>query len=220
MSLKKWLLKKAANYLILESSKPIKTEDLNYIGVDSEGKRYYTWETLTDIPRNRYLEIERINVYIDNKISKNSLAQLSHAIDKTNHMLIKEKDQDKRITLHAQITALTNEIRFRDQYAIPKEVFISLASIICVREDEDPNKFSTTIQTEKTITFEKELDNGNAFFLKSPLSKELLPSLVMSEEAWSNHLGRLVIQETVEKQRLKTILSESESTNTESQKTS
>ncbi len=210
MSVKKWLLRLAARQLITDKSKPIDVKDLIYVGCDSSGKRYYTWEQLTDIPRNRYLEIERINTYIDNKIGKVSLNTLCHAIEKINHAIIVETNKDKLVTLHAQLSSLVSEIRFRDQYAIPKEVFISLAALICVREDETPSTYSTSIQTEKTTIFEKELNEGNDFFLKTNHFKSLIPSLVMSEEAWSNHLHLLVSQEVAEKQRLTTILSESE----------
>lgn len=216
---KKWLLKQAAKHLILEAKKPVKLSELTYAGVDENGKRYYTWESLDQIPRCRFLEIERTNMYIDNKISPTSLEQLTHAIDKLATEIVVEKNQDKKIRFGAQIHHLASEIRFRDQYAIPKTVFVSLAALLCIREDETPEEYSAKIQAEKADQFEKELDAGNAFFLKTPTFKKLIPSLIMSEEAFKIHLARLEVQEVKERERLKIILSKDESSSTKKAKT-
>ena len=219
MSLKTFLRKQAAQHLILEQKKPQLIKDLVFVGVDSEGKKYYSWEKLENIPRNRYIAIEQTNMYIDNKISPANLSSLSLAIIEVNQALIRENDPKKIALLHAQIDALASELTFRQKYAIPSQVLVALASIVTIREDEDPSVYSETIQTEKSETFAREMNIGNCFFLTSPIFKALIPSLLMSNEEWTIHLGSLALQEEHVKERLKTILSKSKSEATEKAKT-
>lgn len=219
MGLRSALRKYAAKHLILEQSKPVLLKDLVYVGVDSDGKKYFSWEKMEDLPRNRFVEIEKTNMYIDNKISPQNLITLSSAIIDCNNALVHEKDDKKRGVLHAQIGALSLEISFREKYAIPSQVLVALASIVTIREDEDPSVYSQRIQTEKSETFSRELEKGNYFFLNTPIFKALIPSLIMSNDQWMIHLGKLVSQNKHELERLQTILSKRGSASTDNKRT-
>lgn len=206
----KFIEKRAINYFIARQCTPVKLTELDPIGYDSTGKRYFSWNQLEQIPRNRFIAMEQMRMYLDAKISPQTLQEISEAIVKLSQEIATEESVKKRSMQSAQITALATELTFREKYAIPREVLCAVAAIMSVREDEDPAIYNERIQTEKSDQFLKDLDTGNYFFLTSPTMGQLIPSLVMPTEDWKNHLAFLAVQAEPISQRLKTILSGTE----------
>lgn len=200
------LRKQAAKYLLSQQNKPQKVADLKFAFVDSDGMRYYEWQTLSDIPQCRHLELSQMIGYSDARISPESLNVLCDEVDKRLHSIIAEKSEDKRRKSFAQSFALINEIRDRSSFSVPKDIMIRIAAIIICREDEDPEKFNLDIQNEKAAQFKKELNNGNAFFLKSLIMKELYNSYLGTTELLQRLLANWELEQRREVERLKILL--------------
>lgn len=171
---KKW----ASEYWISENNKSESLKDLTFVFIDSEGKRYYSWESMDKVPTNRINELIGLGMWAEAKISPESLQELSEEITKNNFEIIKGGKPDEQRRRHARITALCEEMVNRKTYAIPAQVTIAMAAMLCVREDENPNEISNRIQEQKISTFIKEKNNGNTFFLEFPIFKSLLKQLV------------------------------------------
>lgn len=206
--------KLAAKHLLSIQNKPIQLRDLDFAFVDTDGIRYYEWASLSDIPVCRHTELMQMIGYSDAKISEQTLSVLCDEIDKRNHGIINEKSTANRQKLHAQMFALTNEIRDRSAFSVPKSIMIRMSSILVCREDEDPNKFNTTVNEEKVAQFTKDLNNGNAFFLKTRQMKELYSSLLGTQELLTQHLQNWELEHKKEIQRLK-IISQSDDYNSD-----
>ncbi len=216
----KLIRKAAAKYLLSQQNKPQQLSDLKYAFVDSEGMRYYQWEQLSEIPVCRHSELMQMVGYSDAKISPESLANLCDEIDKRNHGLITEKVAGNKQKLHAQMFALTNEIRDRSSFSVPKTIMVRMAAALICREDEDPNKFNAQQNEEKVIQFTKDLNNGNAFFLKSSLMKQLYNSLLGTRELFAELLQNWELDQRRELERLKIILQRENSKSEEQMKSS
>jgi hypothetical protein len=201
--IRKW----AADYLTDIQNKPYTMQALNFEFVDSKGIRYYSFASLEKMPLNRLLMLENFTMFHDSKISPESITAICDKIDEINFKLAAEKDQKLKTRLHAQISALTNELKERPGYITPKSTYYNLAAAVTIREDEEPNQFNERIHNEKYATFVKESDNGNAFFLKCSLLKKLIGSLAGTEDHWTNLSSAWERDLQRESQRLKIILS-------------
>lgn len=193
---------------------------LEQVGKDQDGNIYYSWKDLGELPKDRHVRIEGFSMFDEVKLSEDSLDQILHAIDELNMKLPSEKNMDKKIRYHAQISHLTSEIRFRMKSITPIEVLLNIAACLCVRHDEDQHSFSQVIHQEKLDTFNRELKLGNDFFFKCQTWKRLMPSLIMSSENWGEYMSKSMLQAVREDQRLQIILSKKESKNTSQEKKS
>lgn len=214
----KFIRKWAADYLTDIQNKPYTMQALNFEFVDSAGIRYYSFPSLEKMPLNRLLMLENITMFHDAKISPESLTTICDKIDEINFKLAAEKDQKLKTKFHAQISALTNEIKERPGYISPKSTYLNLAAAVTIREDEEPNQFNERIHNEKYATFVKESDNGNAFFLKCSLLKKLIASLAGTEDHWTNLSSAWERDLQRESQRLK-IISSNQSSSEKTQAT-
>lgn len=171
-----------------------KKDDLVPIGIDSEGNRYFSWADLESIPKNRSNQLQNFAIFDDLKMTVDNLFDLTNKIIETNSTLATEKNQKKRVRLHAQIGALASEMQWRTTEDTPLDIILNIASVLSVREDEDPNNFSRTIHEEKVAQFEKEEGDGNFFFFNHKAFKAVKPSLIMSGDDMRKHLNHLIYQ--------------------------
>lgn len=176
--IKTWLRKQAAIYLIEKAKTPIGKESMQFAGVDHEGRKYYTWPELKNIPTCRLQEIEALGYFADAAINKENLQSLARSIQQVNQELIAEKTEKNKPILHARISALADELMFRNDYIIPKSITCQIAAVIFVREDEPSEKYVQHIQDEKAATFEKMVNDGAAFFFDTPIMKTVLSSYI------------------------------------------
>ena len=102
---------------------------------------------------------------------------------------------------------------WRSQNLTPSDLLLEMASVLAIREDENPSKFSVKIQDEKKTQFDKETKNGNFFFMNHKAFNSLKPSLIMSEDEYKKHWNKLIQQRLHNEKRLATILQEKQSGN-------
>lgn len=204
---KRW----AAEHLLSEQNKPVALKDLKYEFVDSKGKRYYSWESMDKVPTNRVNELVGLSMWSDAKISPENLELIAGEIINLNFDIVKGGSKDAQNKKHAQITTLCEELRNRKNYAIPAQVIIPMAAMLCVREDENPNIISNLLQEEKIAEFTSEKMKGNTFFLKSRIFKTLLSQLIGINVKEANLLMKWAHDEQIQKERFETILQHTES---------
>lgn len=207
---KKW----AAEYLLSEQNKPVSLKDLKYEFTDSKGQRYYSWDSMDKVPTNRVNELVGLSMWSDAKISPENLELIAGEIIKLNFDIVKGGSKEAQNKRHAQITTLCEELRNRKNYAIPAQVIIPMAAMLCVREDENPNTISNRIQEEKIAEFTSEKIKGNTFFLKSRIFKMLLSRLVGTNVKEANLLMKWAQDEQRQRERFETILQHTESKTT------
>jgi hypothetical protein len=181
---RKW----AASYLLDAQRKPIPLQALSYEFTDSKGLRYYGFPTLADLPVNRMLKLQQFALFDDAKISPKSLQEIAEKINEINFAIAKEAVTEKRTKFHAQVASLCTELIERPGYISPKDTFYNMAAVCSIREDESPEQFNEAIHAEKVMEFSQLGDKGYAFFLRNTTFKQLVPSLIGTQESWMNTL--------------------------------
>jgi len=203
--IKPWIRKQIAEWWISNRPKQIKANDLTFIGVDANGKRYYSWSEFDQIPKCRISELQSFALFDDMKLTHETLSQIISACHELLEKSLVEKDAKKKTKMHAQLFALLEEITWRAQHDTPIDIVTNMAAILAVREDENPNKFSATTHDEKVEQFKTEERNGNFFFTMHKAFNQLKPSLAMSAEEWKQHYSQEIFRQIQNDTRLKTI---------------
>jgi hypothetical protein len=201
-----FLTKLIYDHYISQRPEQIKASELTFVGMDENGKRYYSWDELDKVPKCRVDELQNLSLMDEMKLTKDQVFALCFAIIENNEKTLAEKDQKKAVMMRSQIDALANEIMWRAENLTPTDLILEMAAVVCVREDEAPDQFTVRIQDEKVNQFKKESENGNFFFIESKLFNTLKPSLVMSGEEFKKHWNKLVAQQVHNEKRLQTIL--------------
>jgi hypothetical protein len=207
----KFITKALYRYYISKRPDQIKASELTFVGMDENGKRYYSWDELDKVPKCRVDELQNLSLMDEMKLTKDQVFALCFAIIENNEKTLAEKDQKKAVMMRSQIDFLANEIMWRAENLTPTDLILEMASVVCVREDEAPDQFTVRIQDEKVKQFKAESQNGNFFFVESKLFNTLKPSLVMSGEEFKKHWNNLIQQELHNERRLATILQEKSS---------
>jgi len=207
------IVKALYNHYLSKRPKQIKAADLSFIGMDANGKKYYSWDELDQIPKCRVDELQNLSLMDEMKLSQENVFAICTAIIDNNEKSVAEKNGKKATMLRSQIDALANEIMWRSQNLTPSDLLLEMASVLAIREDENPSKFSVKIQDEKKTQFDKETKNGNFFFMNHKAFNSLKPSLIMSEDEYKKHWNKLIQQRLHNEKRLATILQEKQSGN-------
>jgi hypothetical protein len=139
---------------------------------DPQGRAYYAWPDIAEMPQRRVQEIEAIMIWIGAGQAKQNLEEIGSAIMKHCEQAAEAK-QKERGTHMAAIAALTKELLMRGEI-IPEPLYYALAAACCVREDEDPAGFDKTIHLAKVEAFTTAGRAGVPFFTASPAFKTLL----------------------------------------------
>jgi len=201
----------AAKQILKVEKKPQELKDLVYQFVDSKGVKYYSWESMAKVPTNRVNELIGASMWSDAKISPDTLQEIADQISDLNMEIVKGGERKEINQKHARITALCNEIGTRKDYTIPSDVMIGMSAMIVVREDENPNEISERIQVEKMQQFKEDKLKGHTFFLKSTILNQLFPHLIGTSKKETALLHKWTQDERLQKERLKTILSNEKS---------
>lgn len=207
----KFIRRLAAEHILNERNKPTELKSLDFAFIDSEGKRYYTWKDLTQLPVCRFQKLESFLMFHSAKIAPDTLENIIAKIAELNLEIPNQTDKKKIVNAHTKIAALCNEVQFRAEYITPEETFFSISAILLVREDEQPDELKNHIFDEKVIQLKKEAENGNTFFLKCPTLLELMPSLIGTVESWTELSMKWERQKEREIKRLETIFGHSSS---------
>ena len=201
----RFLIKALYAHFISQRPDQIKASELTFVGMDENGKKYYSWDELDKVPKCRVDELQNLALMDEMKLTKDQVFALCLAIVQNNENSLTEKNQKKAVMLRSQIDALAHEIMWRAENLTPTDLITEMAAVVCVREDEIPDKFTVRIQSEKTKQFKRESENGNFFFTESKVFNSLKPSLVMSGEEFRKHWNTLIQQDLRNAKRLATI---------------
>lgn len=199
--------------------KTIKAEQLEFIGVDSKGMKYYSWADLEAIPKSRVGQLQNFALLDDMKMNAANLQLITDKIIEVNNSCMAEKAPKNKGKHHAQIGALALEMQWRTQYDTPVDIVLNIAAAVAVREDEDPLAFNNKIHDEKVERFKAEEKDGNFFFINHKVLGNLKPSLIMSADELKSHFNKLMSTQAHQDLRLQTILHGSRSKNETKQTT-
>jgi hypothetical protein len=194
-----------------KDKKPDRFADLDFIGKDKKGRKYYAYPNLEDLPMVRFTKGECFRLMDDNKLDAETLAIIVDKINELVPMLASEKKNNLKGRYAAQINALSNELLYRANFLTPESVLLNIAATLSIREDEKPESWNDTVHNEKIKDFEQLLNDGNDFFFQSQAFKGFKASLIMSTEDWTKHIQKLRLQKDQLEQRLKIILSKASS---------
>lgn len=170
---------------VSEENKPIGFEDLQYAFTDYDGKKYYSFQSLTIPPtregkKNEYIMWLSAGVTAE---QQNELLDLAEAAIEDG--VIKMKDK-KRFNV-VKLAAIIQELRQR-QNVNNAEVIYNILAVTLVREDESPSKFDEDIQEQKVKQFAKDAAGENRFFFAMPELNRYFGSLSISKENWESIL--------------------------------
>jgi hypothetical protein len=148
-----------------------------------DGRSYWTWQDLGEMPPVRQKHIERCLKFADAGIGEKALNELCDLAEAANMDAMKATKADLKSKAHSKVAYLIGEIRNRPRNVIPEEVYMDMAAVFAVREDEDPRKFDPAIHGQKIEMLTKAMKDGHDFFGVLPALKTLLGSLLTTEAA-------------------------------------
>lgn len=150
-----------------------------------DGRAYYTWPDLSDVPAVRVKHIERNLIWLDARVTKKTVEEFGEDMTKALATICQENDQNKRWQESTKLGALYNEIILRAAMVIPEDLYYDLAASLVVAEDEDPRGFDEGVHHRKMNMMKAGAREGAAFFLGTPIQRKLLGSLLSSEAGFS-----------------------------------
>ena len=184
-----------------------------------DGKAYYSWKDVADVPPVRLKRIEEILLWVDAKTTRPTLEKLAEDVNKQLLNVIRRKKEEERSSEAAKISVLITEILLRASHVIPEELYYQMAATCVVREDENAKAFDETIHEAKTAMLRAAGQAGATFFTRAATFKQLLGAWLTSEDGFRE----LLINWTMERERIKSVRrylsSESVSKNTDASST-
>ena len=146
-----------------------------------DGRAYYTWPDLSNLPAIRTKQLERTMIWMDARTTGKTLEEFGEDQAKALAAICAENDKSKRWTLSTKLGALYQELVMRGSNVIPEDLYYDLAATLAIAEDENPSGFDGTIHQRKMDMMKESARDGAAFFLTLPILKSLLGSLLSSE---------------------------------------
>lgn len=179
-------------YYISDQCKPITHAQMKLIFIDSNGKKYYEFDSNLKMPLERNAELLNYKIWMQKGLS---VSEFDKILDKMDSYLTDGLKNNKGF---ARIGALIEEMRTRRNMAIPRELWYNFLAVQIVREDEMPEVFNNEIQREKVDQLKMEVEAGNSydFFMQSGLMR-LLNLLNMSKEEFEEYWLESGITETI-----------------------
>jgi hypothetical protein len=153
---------------------------------DLEGRSYYAWPDVSELPRQRRLEVDTIMLWIDAGRPLKATEEIGDAIKAQASRAAESKNPKDRSDALAAIFKLSDELLMRTSL-IPEECIYALCAATCVREGEDPAVVDRKTHQEKIETFRLAGRAGHAFFT-TPIQAASLGVLYSTEAAWQQRL--------------------------------
>jgi hypothetical protein len=142
-----------------------------------EGKSYYRFSRVEDIPLPRLEALQLLMLAMDNRLSTTELTQLAEgAIEKIETGMGGQKG-----AFSDAIFLIKEIIERKNVLHLHPEILIDIIATTCIREDEKLGKIDSAIHKAKMDVFNRNIDNIG-FFLGNGLT-EFLPKLSDYREA-------------------------------------
>jgi uncharacterized membrane protein len=169
--------------LVFQSqSKPDSFDKLEFVFVDSNGKRYYRFMSDMEAPIPRYKAFEMKFKEFSAGVSRDTLTLIIDTMDAA----LKETDKktgNMKPNI-AMIGHLITELRNRKDNLIDPEIMMEMVAYLYVREDENPALIDEDIHAQKVKQFFKDSQSGlYDFFVKAGLNR-YMPFLEQSGADW------------------------------------
>lgn len=176
---------------------------LSFAFKGTDGKAYYSWAQVGDMPPYRIKNVMALMRQADEAMSTKDIATIAAAIKATvmEGALPAKSDKDKSEAL-TRIIVLADELTYRADGIIPEDVFFDLAATCAVREDEDPRTIDRTIHLEKYTMIQQAGRAGADFFTGWPMFSDLVSASVTTQEGYARWLTNWMLR----KKRLEAVL--------------
>lgn len=189
------LFGKAIHRHIAEGSlRPAGFDGMQHAYSGTDGRAYYTWADIADMPPVRQKHIERCLKMADAGIGEKTLEALCDIASEAIMSTLQEQKPAARSKAAARAAHAIGEIRNRPKEVIPEEVYYDLAAVFVVREDEDPRGFDPGIHTQKIEMLSKAGRAGYTFFTSPPAWRKVLGSSLTTESAYIELLSSWTAQ--------------------------
>lgn len=146
---------------------------LSYAFTDTIGNRYYTWQDGEMLPVCRLQALQNLMMHYELHLAPREIDNIAKSIQHAIADVIKAKGDKERSEASAKVNVYANELLIRQEYCVPTELYIEMAAIYAIRQDEKSDELSKGIQKEKIAQFTADIRQGVDFFF-------LLPQLVKS----------------------------------------
>lgn len=173
--------------------KPKDFSKLSFAFIDSNGKRYYTWDDKTDIPIKRMQAIQVCMLEQQACLTGNELHVFLNAMDKALERVLTPRKGEKVSGL-AEVGYLLTEMRLRKDNLVHEEILFKMLALTFVREDEDFTHTDEEIQKQKIQQFKKDADGGLHDFFYGSALKEFIPFANMSAQELKEHIRNSTIR--------------------------
>jgi len=195
--------------LKLVASEHVQNKDISHLKYEltvKSGRRYYSFPEKGKIPFIRLSKGIEIMDWLRNGINPEEFDKIYEALDECfAHIRAKT---GREIEFAKKGGLLTAELKRRRLQALPYYVLINLCANYLIREDEDPNFISTTINHEKCDEIQAEIESGNsAFFFSLPQLRPLSIVTRLSLPELNDYLMELKTEAEKDHQYLKAYLS-------------
>jgi hypothetical protein len=165
----------------------------------AEGKGYYTWRDIADLPPVRLKRIEEILLWVDAKTTRPTLEKLAEDVNKQLLKVVGGKKSEERSAEAAKISVLMTETLLRATHVIPEELYYQMAACCIVRDGENAKGFDEPTQDTKTAMLRAAGQAGATFFTQAATFRQLLGAWLTSEDGFRE----LLINWTMERERIK-----------------
>lgn len=175
--------RRIARKLAEDHYRPRNFTDLSFAFTDKEGRKYYAYRNLSELPTSRFTNLQSVLRMADAGMDRKEAKWLGDQILKSNDKLRTAKSAEQRRNAHAELDVLAKQVLIERAEVIPEDVYYDMAATCCVREDEDPGVIDMTIHLQKFAFLRDAGHHGASFFLHMPLFDQLLQRSLTSEAA-------------------------------------
>lgn len=180
-AVQRYALKYAAKH---QQIKPLGFDALEYRFTDNEGRKYYHFAKLFDLPLDRLSEIEvtlsEMQAGLSYEEKKDVYGHMHKVLEKFIASIRGNKFDTKAL---GQFTLLIEESNRREQLLIHRDLMYKMMALVYVREDENIHTVDAQLLKEKVKYFQQEIEQGGnlSSFFGSQTFSALLPWSTLSE---------------------------------------
>lgn len=158
-------------------------------------KTFYRFTDDTLMPVFRAAAYINYRQMMDNRINQKDVYKFIEMIEGQVKAFTKANKDNTSLSgiieTFTKINQICGAMRAKNDLALDTDIVYTLASIIFVSENENPNEYDEKLQIDKIKHFREQ---GQYFFYLMPV-KKLLPPLITSQEAYNIFIQELEIQE-------------------------
>jgi hypothetical protein len=195
----RWFPEQFHKLVFLSQAKPNDFDKLEFVFVDSNGKRYFRYMSDMEAPIPRLKAFEMKFKELTAGISRETMDLIITAMESA----LKETDGRGHMKPNiAMIGHLITEMRNRKENLIDPEIMMEMVAYLYIREDENPALIDEDIHSQKVKQFFKDSQTGlYDFFVAAGLS-QYLPFLKQSGADWETIFTTMKAEATALRQQL------------------